>query len=265
MGGFQGKYVRVNGIDLYYRELGDPEAPDILLVHGWSTTGLVWADVARALSDSYHVVVTDNRGNGNSEVPSDGHMLSDYAEDIHQLIQALGLRRPYFVGHSWGANIGTHMAAEYPRDLSKVLLEDPVYWKMVDAFVTIIPMVLERRSLPEAEVRREALEQGLSPEQAEREVYLSRHFSPDHIAKVAEANRGWALECEHFLKRITVPTLILVGDSQAGGYITREALDHYRRIASPSVRFRLWDGVGHLMHATQPERFVQELRAFLTE
>ena len=261
----EGKYVRVNGVRLHYREWGERGAPDLLLIHGWATTSLVWHDVAEALSDRYHVVAPDNRGNGESDLPGTGYLLRDYAEDVRQLIRALGLRKPAFVGNSWGANVGTYVAAEHPEVISRAVLEDPVFWKMVDAFVTIVPQIIARRDRTEDEVRAEALARGLSPGQAEREVYLKDHFAPEAIRQISTANRDWAIKCDDFLARVAVPTLLLVADSDAGGYITPEELEHHRRAASPEVRFRLWEGVGHLMHGADPERFVREVREFLDE
>ena len=184
---------------------------------------------------------------------------------LHELIHALQLRRPFFVGHSWGANIGTYIATEYPADISKAFLEDPVYWRMIDAFMTLLPQFHARHERGEAQVRSDALGSGMSAEQAEREVYLHRRFPQEALTQVAVENRDWALRCEDFLRRIAVPTLVLVGDSAAGGYILREELAYYLSIASPEVEFRFWEGVGHMMHATEPERFVRELRAYLTE
>ena len=262
---FQSRFVDVNGVRIHYREWGDDGSPDLLLVHGWGTAGVVWIDIADAISDSYHIVVPDNRGNGESGRPSSGYLIQDYAEDVHQLIGSLGLRRPFYVGHSWGANIGTYLASRYPDDISKALLEDPVYWKMVDAFVTLLPRFLDRNARPEEEVRREATVNGLSPEQVEREVYLHRRFPREALTYVITQNRDWALSCEEHLKSIAVPTLILVADAAAGGYISTEEMDHHRRIASASVEFRLWTDVGHMMHAADPDRFVKELREFLDD
>ena len=261
----QSKHVQVNGIGIHYREWGDADAPDLLLVHGWTTNGLVWIDIAEALQDSFHIIVPDNRGNGESEKPKTGYRLRDYADDLHQLIHTLGLRRPFFVGHSWGGNIGTYMAAEYPQDISKAVLEDPVYWKMVNAFVTLLPGFLAMRNRPEAEIRAEAQRRGLTPEETQREVYRHHHFSRDAITHVTTENRDWALACEESIRRIAVPTLILVGDNSVGGYMLPEELEYYRRIASPNVQFRLWEGVGHMMHGPHPQRFAQEVAAFLSE
>ena len=256
------KNVDINGYRMHYREWGDPGSPDLVLVHGWSTSSVVWHEVAEAVRDDYHVVAPDMRGNGESGMPKDGYLIADFAADVHELIVALGLELPFYAGNSWGANIGTYVAAEYPTDIGKAVLEDPVYWKMVDAFVTVVPGVIERRSLPDESIRDEALNRGLTDEQADREVDLAKHFTPEVLEQVSRENRSWALECDDYLARVAVPTLTLVADSDAGGYITPEELDHHRASASEMVEFRRWAGVGHMMHTAQPERFVRTIREF---
>ena len=255
-------FVQINGIRLHYREWGAAAAPDLVLVHGWATSSVIWHDVAADLSDSYHVIAPDNRGNGESEVPDRDYHISQYAEDIVGLIQALDLKRPAFIGNSWGANIGTYLAAEYPTLISKAILEDPVYWKMVDAFVTVVPWITARKCQPDL-TRREALRQGLSIEQTERAIYLATHFSSLALAQVSSINRDWALKCDSYLARIEVPSLILIADSSAGGYMSDEELKHHRQLASNNVQFQKWTDVGHLMHVEQPERFTQQVRTFL--
>ena len=259
---FAGKYVRVNGLRLHYQEWGDAGAPGIVLVHGWSTSAPVWHEIAEALSVDHHVIVPDNRGNGESEVPTAGYSISDFADDTRRLIAAAGLIRPCLVGSSWGGNIGTFMAAEHPQDISAAVLADPVYWKMTDAFQTVVPAIIARLERPEEELRRGALSQGASRQAAEREIYIARHFSAHVLSRVATENRDWALACERHLAQIALPTLVLVADPQAGGYIAQEELKHLRSVASPRVEFRLWRGVGHLMHRLAPERFIREVRAF---
>ena len=256
-------FATVNGLRLHYQEWGRRGAPDVVLVHGWSTSAPIWHEVAEALSSDYHVIAPDNRGNGESQVPEEGFRISDYASDLVGLIDSAGLTRPSIVGSSWGGNIGTYVAAEYPDRVSKVVLADPVYWKMVDAFATVVPTVSSRVERPEEAVRAEALASGATPEAAEREVYINYHFSPELLLRIAVENRDWALECEDYLARAAAPTLLLVADPDAGGYISETELRHLTSVASPIVETRLWKGVGHLMHGEAPDRFVREVRAFL--
>ena len=92
-------FTEVQGIRLHYREWGDPGAPDLLLVHGWTNYSLGWAGVAEHFAGRYHVVAPDLRGHGESDKPQTGYRLRDFAEDVHQFIanleaRAPGLRRP---------------------------------------------------------------------------------------------------------------------------------------------------------------------------
>ncbi len=257
------RFVTLNGLRLHYQEWGRRGSPAVLLVHGWSTSAPVWHEIAEALSPRCHVIVPDNRGNGESETPAAGFRIRDYAEDLIGLMEAADLVRPAMIGSSWGANIGTYAAAEHPGRFSKVVLADPVYWKMIDAFASIVPGITSRLERPEADVRAEALAAGAAPEKAERQVYVNYRFSPDVLRRVASENRDWALACEDYLGRVAVPTLLLVADPAAGGYISKPELRHLRAVASSMVETRLWKGVGHLMHAEAPDRFVTEVRAFL--
>jgi len=258
--------VEVQGLQLHYLEWGTRGSPDLLLVHGWTGLGETWTAVAEALADRYHIVAPDLRGHGRSDKPATDYLLRDFARDIVQLVERAGLRRPAYVGHSWGGNIGTMLAAEYPDAISCAFLEDPVYWKMIDAFVTSLPRGLARLDRPEAEIRAEAQARGLDAAATDAEVYRHHHFSRDALTRLLTDNRDWAFRCEDALRRIAVPTLVLVGDIAApglGGYMQPEELAYYRTIASPHTNFRLWPDVGHLMHDARPAQFIAELTTFL--
>tara|TARA_Y100000588_G_scaffold103156_4_gene112380 strand:+ start:2213 stop:3025 length:813 start_codon:yes stop_codon:yes gene_type:complete len=257
------KFVVVNGVRVHYQEWGESSSPDVLLVHGWSTSAPIWHEIACELSSDYHVIVPDNRGNGESQVQEHGYRLSDYATDLAKLILEIQLDRPALVGSSWGGNIGTYMAVEYAELVSKVILADPVYWKMIDAFKTIIPSIISRLKDSEETVRLKALQNGADHQKAEREVYINYHFSPIVLKHIAIQNRDWSLDSENFLADLSVPTLLLIADPKVGGYISEFEFEHIREIASANVELRLWKGVGHLMHAEDPNRFLREVRDFL--
>lgn len=259
----ESKFTHVQGLRMHYLEWGDPANPDLLLVHGWTGLAESWATVAEAFADRYHVIAPDHRGHGRSDKPESGYRLRDFAVDMVQLIAELGLDRPAFVGHSWGGNIGTVLASDYPHAISSAFLEDPVYWKMVNAFVTSLPQGLARRERPEAEIRAEAEQRGLSTVEADAEVYRHHHFSPHAITRLLTDNRDWAFRCEDHMRRVAAPTLVLVADIAAGGYMLPEEVAYYRSIATPELEFRVWDGVGHSMRATRPEQYNRELADFL--
>lgn len=116
--------VSVGDVQLSYRQVG--EGPDVVLVHGvagnmagWYLCGLV-----SELSKQFRVTTYDLRGHGFSGASDDGYTSRDMAEDLHQLLTPLEIRNPVILGHSFGATIGLHLAAEYPRAVRSVILSD---------------------------------------------------------------------------------------------------------------------------------------------
>ncbi len=260
----ESKFADIQGLKMHYLEWGEPANPDLLLVHGWTGLGSSWTSVAEAFQDRYHIIAPDNRGHGQTDKPVTGYMLRDFATDVVELINVLGLEKPAYVGHSWGGNIGTIMASDYSDFICCAFLEDPVYWKMVNTHVTSLPMALARHNRPEADIRAEAQSQGMSQEEADDLVYRHHHFSPHAVTRLLTDNREWAFRCEDHMRRINAPTLVLVADINAGGYMIPEELEYYRSIAAPDLNFRLWPDVGHSMHATRPDQFNEELAEFLS-
>lgn len=255
----------MNGIRIHYLEWGEADAPDVVLVHGWTGWAQNWSYVAEQLQGKYHVIAPDHRGHGESDKPETGYRLHDFAADIHQLISELELKRPLYAGNSWGGCIGTIMAANYPQDITKAVLGDPVYWKMINAFVTNLPTTLNQRQRSDADISAEMRQHGASQEQIDLGLLRLRKFSEQALTRLVTDNRDFALGCEEYLRRIQVPTLIIVGDTAAGGFILKEEADYIERIASPMVRLSRWQGVGHGVSAAQPERYVSELLAFFEE
>ena len=261
----QRKFTAVQGIKLHYLEWGERGKPELLLVHGWSNFSASWSAVAQHFQDRYRIIAPDLRGHGESDKPMTGYRLRDFAEDICQLIQNLELQKPAYVGHSWGGNIGTILAADSPVLISRAFLEDPVYWRMIHAFVTALPNALARRNKPEAEIRAEAKQKGLSQADEDMEVYRNHHFAAHALTRLLSDNRDWAFSFEDHFKRIAVPTTILVADYKAGGAIMREEMGYLERIAPPMVKFEFWENTGHGMKAVKPAEYIQALEAWLRQ
>jgi pimeloyl-ACP methyl ester carboxylesterase len=257
------KFTQVQGIRLRYLEWGHPDNPDLLLVHGWTSFAPSWNAVAEYFQERYHVIAPDLRGHGESDKPQTGYRLRDFAEDICQLIKNLQLNQPAYVGHSWGGNIGTIIASDSPELISRAFLEDPVYWRMIHAFMTALPGALARHNKPEAEIRAEAKQKGMSQADEDMEVYRNHHFAAHALTRLLTDNRDWAFGFEDHFKRIAVPTKILVADHKVGGAIMREEMSFLERIAPAQVKCEFWEGVGHGMKAAKPAEFNKTLEAWL--
>ncbi len=101
------RWVHTGGVDLCVAELGDPEHPTVVLVHGYPDSKEVWSEVARQLADRFHVVLYDVRGCGRSTAPRPlrgGFTLEKLTDDFLAVADAVSPDRPvHVVGHDWGS------------------------------------------------------------------------------------------------------------------------------------------------------------------
>ncbi|MFF8968722.1 SDR family oxidoreductase [Streptomyces sp. NPDC014995] len=105
--GARERRVRTGGIDLCVAELGDPERPTVVLVHGYPDSKEVWSEVAFRLAGRFHVVIYDVRGHGRSTAPKPlrgGFTLEKLTDDFLAVVDAVSPGRPvHLVGHDWGS------------------------------------------------------------------------------------------------------------------------------------------------------------------
>ncbi|MBW5420734.1 SDR family oxidoreductase [Streptomyces sp. BG9H] len=101
------RWVRTGGVELCVAELGDPERPTVLLVHGYPDSKEVWTEVAERLADRFHVVLYDVRGHGRSTAPQPlrgGFTLEKLTDDFLAVVDAVSPDEPvHVVGHDWGS------------------------------------------------------------------------------------------------------------------------------------------------------------------
>lgn len=105
--GARERRVRTGGVELCVAELGDPERPTVVLVHGYPDSKEVWAEVAGRLSERFHVVLYDVRGHGRSSTPQPlrgGFTLEKLTDDFLAVVDAVSPDKPvHLVGHDWGS------------------------------------------------------------------------------------------------------------------------------------------------------------------
>src|SRR5437660_6909777 len=90
------KAVRVNDVDIFYREAGPETAPVILLLHGFPTSSNMFRNLIPRLAGSFHLVAPDYPGFGQSSMPD--HTRFEYtfenlANIVDKFVDQLGLRK----------------------------------------------------------------------------------------------------------------------------------------------------------------------------
>lgn len=112
--------LAVNGVRLHYAEVG--EGRPVILLHGnGEDHGLLDTEIARVAAAGYRVVAPDSRGHGANE-PLDEYHYADMAEDVFQLIRALGLEKPALYGHSDGGIVALLLELAHPGALGAMAI-----------------------------------------------------------------------------------------------------------------------------------------------
>ncbi len=117
--GVQHRLVRAGRIEMHVAEAG--EGPPLLLVHGWPQHWYCWRKLIGGLADEYRVICPDLRGLGWSDAPAAGYDKETLADDLLNLIDALGLRSVRYVGHDWGGWAGYLLALRAPERVERYL------------------------------------------------------------------------------------------------------------------------------------------------
>ena len=112
----------------HYFESGPADGVPVVLVHGNLATGRFFEHVMEGAPDRYRMVAPDMRGFGDSERRGIDATrgLRDWADDVHALVEALGLKRPHLVGWSTGGAAVANYVMDRPAEVASLVLIDPV-------------------------------------------------------------------------------------------------------------------------------------------
>jgi pimeloyl-ACP methyl ester carboxylesterase len=108
--------VNVNGVTIYYRDIGTRAEP-VILLHGFPETGDAFASAIGPLGNRYRLIVPDLRGAGLSQRPSSGYEKKVIATDVKELMDKLKIDRAHVIGHDIGARVAYAFAVQYPERL----------------------------------------------------------------------------------------------------------------------------------------------------
>ncbi len=119
------EYATTNGITIHYLRWGTG-TPSLLMLHGNSHCGGVWAPLAARLSAAGHTVIAaDQRGHGGSDKPDSRYDWGTLRDDMLGLIDALDLRDIVLVGHSRGGAVSLLVGAAAPDHVRGVIVFEP--------------------------------------------------------------------------------------------------------------------------------------------
>ncbi|MFD2720190.1 alpha/beta fold hydrolase [Hymenobacter monticola] len=120
--GFTNHYATVKGVRLHYVEGGSGQP--LICLPGWPQTWFSYHPIAAQLAQHYRVIIVDIRGMGTSDKPASGYDKKTMAQDIHALLQHLGLAKVALLGHDIGGMVAASFACNYPEATDKLILAD---------------------------------------------------------------------------------------------------------------------------------------------
>lgn len=116
------EFLTLRGRRYHLRRWGNPDAPLLILLHGWMDVSATFQLVVDHLKRDWNIVAPDWAGFGLSEGHAGGYYLTDYLADLDSLLQHVSPNRPVnILAHSMGANVATIYAGVRPKRVSKIV------------------------------------------------------------------------------------------------------------------------------------------------
>ena len=119
--------VRIDGVDVFYREAGPQDAPTILLLHGYPSSSHMFRNLLHELGDEFHLLAPDYPGFGRSaQPPMDrfDYTFDNLANVVEQFVAAKGVDRYSLYLMDYGAPIGLRLATRHPEQIDGLIVQN---------------------------------------------------------------------------------------------------------------------------------------------
>lgn len=237
--------------------------PPVVLLHGLGYGRWGWGPVVAPLAERFRVVLLDNRGIGESDVPPGPYTARELADDVVVVLDEAGIERAHVVGTSLGGMVAQELALGRPERVEKLVLActTPGGPKAYPLPARTLALMVQAPLLPPDVALRRFVENALAgPEHVEEITRLRLANPPDLAGWAAQAAAGTSFDAFDRLGEIAAPTLVLHGTSDAV-VDPRNAALLAERI--PGARVELFPDCGHLFFWERPGRFVELVQDFL--
>jgi pimeloyl-ACP methyl ester carboxylesterase len=121
------KTIEVDGLNIFYREAGDPNKPTILLLHGYPTSSHMFRNLITDLSVRYHVLAPDYPGFGRSDQPKMKdfeYTFDNMATIVEGFLEELEVTKYSIYLMDYGAPIGFRIASKYPERIESLIIQN---------------------------------------------------------------------------------------------------------------------------------------------
>ncbi|MFT5111446.1 MAG: pimeloyl-ACP methyl ester carboxylesterase [Parasphingorhabdus sp.] len=119
--------MKIQGIDIAYREAGDPSNPAVVLLHGFPTSSHMFRELIPTLANKYHVIAPDYPGFGASEMPALGefnYSFANFANVVNELLEKKSIHKYAMYLMDYGAPVGFRLFAKHPERVSGFIIQN---------------------------------------------------------------------------------------------------------------------------------------------
>jgi pimeloyl-ACP methyl ester carboxylesterase len=238
--------VTVGGLQLHYLDWGNPTAPPLVCVHGYTGSAGAFNGFARHFRDRFHIIALDVRGHGESEwSPGGAYTYRDQAGDLAAFVDRLGLDRFILLGTSMGGIIAMTYAMEHGQRLRALLLND-VGPEVERGSQRITQMVGSRPNEFATLDAAMAWRRDTSPVVAGRNAADQRELARGVLRQRPDGKWGWKLDPAYIRQRI-----------ESGAPIRPDLWPALAQLACPTLV--VWGTDSDVLSETQARRMVDTL------
>ena len=119
--------IDVEGLDVFYREAGNPEAPKLLLLHGFPSSSHMFRDLVPRLADRFHAIAPDLPGFGRTAMPARDvfdYTFDNLARVVGRFTELVGLDRFALYVFDYGAPTGFRIAMRHPERITAIISQN---------------------------------------------------------------------------------------------------------------------------------------------
>lgn len=119
--------IKINGLNIAYREAGDPTSPKVVLLHGFPSSSHQYRDLIPALADRFHVIAPDYPGFGNSDRPDPAiyaYTFDGLSETIEEFLKLKGFEHYGLFIQDYGGPVGFRIIGRHPKALDWLIIQN---------------------------------------------------------------------------------------------------------------------------------------------
>jgi pimeloyl-ACP methyl ester carboxylesterase len=281
-------YININGVNHYIKWIKSPNLtetpkPVMVFLHGWGGSGRYWQSTAQALSDQFDCLIYDLRGFGESNQLGDlpikyddpRYELTEYAQDLICLLDALELDQIYLNAHSMGGSIAALYLNLQPERVKQAILTCSgifeydektftTFHKFSRYVVQFRPKWLVQIPLMDKFFMARFLYRSLprADSQAFLEDFLLADFDAAYgtvLTSVSQAATEWLPQ---EFKKLTVPTLLVAGEYDQ---IIPAEMGRQAAALNDKVELAILPKTAHFPMLEDPKTYLKTVRGFLQE